>query len=76
MQIFQVEKAEAPAALTAFPCVGWVKLTDSEGNSAVGALLHRGAIRIPVDATKDAYGNEVEAADCAETIAAAKALFV
>lgn len=77
MQAFKVEKADAPGALTSFPCVGWVKLTDVEtGNEAVGAVLHRtGFIRVPSDPTKSAYGIEIDPSVCAETVAAAKALF-
>ena len=77
MKLFSLEKVAAPAALIDFPCQGWVKLTDLEtGDTGIGAVLHHtGFIRIPLDATKSAYGNELTAADCAETIAAAKALF-
>lgn len=75
--LYTVEIAEAPAALASFPCAGWVKLTDNEtGDVAIGAVAHKtGFIRIPTDATKSAYGIDIDASDCPETIAAAKALF-
>ncbi len=77
MQMFQVEIAEAPAALVTFPCKGWVKLTDVEsGETAIAAVLHSDIIRIPFDVTSNsAYGYELTWADCAETIAVANALF-
>lgn len=76
-QMFKVEKAEAPEALKSFPCKGWVKLTDAEyGDTAIGAVLHHsGFIRVPADAAKSAYGDEITPADCDETIRAANALF-
>jgi hypothetical protein len=76
-QMFQVEKAQAPAALIAFPCKGWVKLTDTEtGDTAIAAVLHRsGHIQIPLDASKSDYGNVLTPADCRETINAANAFF-
>lgn len=76
--LYTVTKAEAPASLASFPCMGWVELTDTEtGDKAIGAVLHRsGFIAIPQDPSSgNIYGIEITAADDAETIAAAKALF-
>lgn len=75
--LYTLEKAEAPEALKSFPCAGWVKLTDVEfGDTAIGAVLHHsGFIRIPADATKSAYGIEIDHSVCSETVKAARALF-
>lgn len=72
-QAFQVEKAEAPAkyAFWKLP-VGWVKLTDEEGNSAIGAVMKDGVIH------GDWFGSMGPVfgyGDCPETCRAALTLF-
>lgn len=72
-QLFQVEKAEAPADMAWWKLpVGWVKLTDADGNSVVGALMPKGHIDAKIDGIT---GTVCGPQDCAATIAAARALF-
>lgn len=72
-QLFAVEKTEAPAkwAFLKTP-IGWVKLTDQDGNSAVGALMKNGIIEGDLHGP---WGMILTSQDCRATIEAAKALF-
>lgn len=73
-QLFQVEKAEAPAEFAFWKLpVGWVKLTDDEGNTAVGAVMKDGVIH--GDFMTGAMGVCIGYGDCAATCKAALALF-
>lgn len=73
-QAFKVEKAAAPAkyATWALP-IGWVKLTDEDGNEAVGAVMNDGVIH--GDFFTGSMGPVIGYQDCAETCKAALALF-
>lgn len=71
--VFKVEKANAPAKWVEWKRpVGWIKLTDEDGNSVIGALMPDGTIHGDWNGS---MGLELTRNDCAETIANAKALF-
>ena len=74
-QSYQVKIATAPAkyAFWKLP-VGWVTLTDEDGNEAVGAVMKDGVIH--GDFATGSMGPVIGHQDCAETCKAALALFV
>lgn len=73
-QAFKVQVASAPEkyAFWKLP-VGWVKLTDEDGNEAIGAVMKDGVIH--GDFLTGSMGPAIGYSDCAETCSAALALF-
>ena len=73
-QAFQVKIAAAPAkyAFWKLP-VGWVTLTDEDGNEAIGAVMNDGVIH--GDFLGGGMAPAIGYSDCAETCKAALALF-
>lgn len=73
-QAFQVSITEAPAKYASWKLpVGWVKLTDEDGNEAVGAVMKDGVIY--GDFATGSMGPVIGYQDCRETCQAALALF-
>jgi len=71
---FTVEKAEAPAKYSGWKLpVGWVSLTDEDGNTAIGAVMKGGVIH--GDFMTGSMGVVIGYQDCAATCKAALALF-
>lgn len=73
-QAFQVSITTAPAKYASWKLpVGWVTLTDEDGNQAVGAVMKDGIIH--GDFSTGSMGVEIGYQDCADTCKAALALF-
>ena len=73
-QAFNVAKTEAPAKYADWKLpMGWVMLTDEDGNTAVGAVMKNGVIH--GDFMTGSMGPVIGHNDCALTCKAAIALF-